>query len=109
MQTKVFSRYVYYNGECVGELRFIKSDLVQDVVEVHNDMYKWSPAIAKESLILWNSILKYLKIAGIKKVVTEAPKDIDHTKLIKYWNFFGIRESLVEHNEQTILYGELEI
>jgi len=95
MQVKTFEQNIYLDGEVISKLTFkFWPELLENVMELHQEVYHWSPAAFKEMLKVWEDIKSNLKEQGIEKIVSACPAwNYDETTL-KYWKRLGGTEPL---------------
>jgi hypothetical protein len=90
MEIKTFEHDVYLDGEVISTIVFkFWPELLENVIEMHQEIYKWSPAAFKEMLNVWEDVKFHLKKQGIEKVVTVCPTGNYEETTLKYWKRMG--------------------
>ena len=101
---------ISYDGEVVGTVAVIvEPEISTTIAEIHNVMYKWSPAIYKEVYMVLEDIKRNLKEEGYTILATVAPLE-DEVRIRKYWRMLGFSTiTQIDHMGTPLLYSEMEV
>ena len=106
---KQLERDIMVNDEVVSTLKFQIHPDMPDTVLIHHDVYKWSPQIYKEHLLVWQVIKDAFTNSGMKKICCTQTKQLADDLMLKYWRKWGFIVKEVNVMGQDVYVGEMEL